>query len=237
MRTLILVLIALTFKSVEAAQIYEVDDESVAHCERILKTHITQWKKQAVNNLGQISSYPIYPDVIAERADALIAEALNIKPEEVGQLADKSVKIELSGENKDRLQLEIQNWPRFQRALISLRQPEVIKDFSVATNAIAADASGSSVQANSRLFYPILDLRHETTLGLVVPMRSLSPYRKGLPPYFEIDIALLKPCFDDGSEDFAHQIFTGEGGESLCVDPLVVFSTWNDELVASQLSH
>lgn len=237
MRTLILVLIALSFKSVGAAQIYEADEESVARCERLLSTHLAQWKKQALSNLAQISTYPIFPEVLAERADALIGQALNINPGDVSQLAGKVIKIGLTGDKKDRLQLEIENWPRFQRALVSLRRPEVIKDFSLATTAIANDSSGSSVQANSRLFYPIRDLRHETTLGLLVPMRPLAIYRNGLPPFFEIEIALLKPCFDDGSEDFAHQIFTGESGESLCVDSLVTLSTWNDEVLNSELSH
>jgi hypothetical protein len=229
MKHIFLVFIALIAAAAEAGQIYADEDEAVAHCERILTSNLKSWTREARRNLAKIASYPIYPVTVAHRANGLIAQALGIKPADVDLLEHQALRASVEG---DRLQLEIKDWGSFQRALVSLRQPEVIKDFSLAQR-VNEDFDGffaTSVQANTRLFYPMRDLPHETELGLVMPLREISARPGGQPPYFEFQIALLKPCFDDGSGEMHDQIFTGEDGASLCLDPLVTFSTWADPL-------
>jgi hypothetical protein len=234
MKHIVLVFIALTTAILNADQIYGNDDEARAQCERILTSNVSSWKRQARENLAKIAAYPLFPVTVATRADSLIAQALGIKPLDVDLLEHQALTASVEGVEGDRLQLEIQNWPSFQRTLISLRRPEVIKDFSLALRTIDQDGLFTmSVQANTRLFYPMRDLLHETQLGLVLPLREMMAGDPKHPPYFELQIALLKPCFDDGSGELREQIFTGEDGESLCIDPLVTFSTWSQANVSN----
>ena len=192
-----------------------------------LTTHLNQWKREARGNLAQIAPYPIY-SVQVENAPALIAAALNIKPEEIDELTRHEIHLSVEG---DRLQFELQNWPRFHRALISLRKPEVIKDFTLAQATVDKNDDGyfaMSVQANTRLFYVIREFSHETQLGLIFPLREIYSQGPGHAPFFEFQIGLLKPCFH--TNKYQEQQFTGENGESLCVDTLVNLSTWPENL-------
>ncbi|MGZ6479116.1 MAG: hypothetical protein ACXWQE_07435 [Bdellovibrionales bacterium] len=203
------------------------DDDAWALCERVLTSHLSQWKRQARSNLAKIAPYPIYP-VQVENAPALVAAALNIKPGELNELPRHSLRLSVDG---DRLQLEIENWPRFQRALISLRKPEVIKDFTLAQATVDTEHDSFfalSVQANTRLFYLIREFSHETQLGLIFPLREINDQGPGHVPFFEFQLGLLKPCFYPPTYEEQH--FTGENGESLCVDTLVNLSTWPENI-------
>jgi hypothetical protein len=223
----ILLVVSLGMSPLAFASETLAEDSAAAACERVLTSHLKRWKRQAHSNLSKLTHYPIWPLQI-ENAPALVASALNIKPEDVTKLEGHPLQLRIEG---NRLLVEIENWPKFQRAQILLRQPEVIKNFNFAPF-LAEGATDPlfplTVQANTRLFYLIRELPHETQLGLILPLREIHDQGPGHVPFFEFYLGLLKPCYSSHEET---QIFTDGDGASVCVDSLVTFSTWSENFV------
>jgi hypothetical protein len=207
------------------------DQSNASHvtCDKLLRKNVNRWKAQLVQALSQISPHPIWPMFIDKRAQAMISTALNIKPGEVDQLDQHSLRLSLE---EGRMNLSLDNWPRFQRALVSMRAPQVIKDFSLARDTFTPadqDSFELSLQSNTRLFFMIKDFGHNTQLGVLMPIREIYQGEYGRPPYFEFQLALLKPCLPEEPQVWEEEKFSDENGNGFCVDELVNFSTWNEE--------
>ena len=221
------ILLLLSLNQVNASEHLDVDPASRALCERLLTANLARWKKEALANLAQISSYPIYPVDVAVRSPLLIATALNIKPEDVNNLVLSTMRVSREG---SRLQLTLEGWPGFHRALISLKKPEVLKDFRMNQGApaeIIEDFLKDELLHHTLLFYPIRELPREMELGMVIPLHQKIDPNQALPD-FEFQIAVLKPCAVD--DELKKQTYTDESGAHICVDYLVNLSTMPTEI-------
>lgn len=93
-----------------------------------MASNIKSWKAGALDHLAELGNFSLYPVHTAPMSSQLLGAALNIKPDTVGKLKDYTVTFTV--ENR-RAELRINNWPNFQRALVSLISPRVLKDFSL----------------------------------------------------------------------------------------------------------
>ena len=199
-----------------------------ALCESVLTSNLSKWKRQARKNFAKLSSYSLYA-VRMENAPGLVAEALKIKPEDWLNVPKHEIKLGIEG---DRLRLDLKDWPTFQRSLISLKSPQVIKDFSdapVANNFFPEVDLTFAVQANTRLFYPIRDFPRNLKLGLIMPLREIADQGVGFVPFFEFEIGLLKPCEIQKFRVGVDTLFTDEVGRTYCIDAILQLSTWPED--------
>jgi hypothetical protein len=227
LRELLMIALLILSSNRASASVQPDIDRKTALCQQLLTSNLNQWKTDALQNLSVISTYPLYPVMVDPRSPAQISAALNIRPEEVADLALQSITLTV---DSARLELTLNSWPRFHRALVSLKNPQVIKDFTIAKIAPRGEDTDSlklAVRANTYLFFLIRELPLKMQLGLILPLVGLGPRARGMPTYFEFQLGVLRHC--EPSRSF-NLNYTNERGETVCVDDLVNFSTWPNEV-------
>jgi hypothetical protein len=211
MKTVLVCLSLLLFSG--AATAAHLSQKASDGCNRRMRSQARKFSAQVRRNLAEVTGFPLVADWIDPKAANLIASALNVRPEDVDLLYSHPAKVRLV--ENSRLQLELENWPHFQRTLISLKQPAVVQDLALAAEPFEPSDSTTlslALQSSTRLFYAVKDLGRDMQLGFVMPTRDVMLTGAEL-PYYEIQLSLLKPCLD----------------AEICVDDLVRFTTWPDE--------